>query len=310
LKNILLKEAIVSQRISIHFPVIRLSIRSPSPSSQSNRTGVLVINIHDLAINNAPENVRAKARFSTFNPASPQSPPVDGQLQMRAEFERIMFACSLVHEGTTSSFLSLGPLRYKDSTEVEANTSAVGSDQRLLPLLPCLKVTRSANVPSTSNPSTVALSLDLPSLFVDISKSQLDALQYWADNTTQLIDSALNTSSSSAKMSIEETGLIGSRFFAKSRSGSTSGLSSAVGEARAETVVKLTITECKVLIPLLRSLTECYTLAFVRIRLPRTADSSVVVRPFDITLSDLDALIEFEPEGEVTFLIPIKGTFV
>ena len=229
---------------------------------------------------------------------------------MRAEFGRIMFACSLVSEGTTSSFLSLGPLRYKDSTEVEANSSVVGSDKSLLPLLPCLKVTRSANIPSTSSPSIVAFSLDLPSLFVDISKSQLDALQYWADNTTQLIDSALNTSSSSAKMSTEETGLIGSRFFAKSRSGSTSGLSSAVGEARAETVVKLTITECKVLIPLLHSLLKCYTLAFVRIRLPRTADSSVVVRPFDITLSDLDALIEFEPEGKVTVLIPIKEVFV
>jgi autophagy-related protein 2 len=193
---------------------------------------------------------------------------------------------------------------------VEANNSAVGSDKRPLPLLPCLKVTRSANISSICNPSILALSLDLPSLFVDISKSQLDALQYWADNTTQLIDSALNTSSSSTKMGIEETGLIGSRFFAKSRSGSTSGLSSAVGEARAETVVKLTITECKVLIPLLRSLLKCYTLAFVRIRLPRTADGSVVVRPFDITLSDLDALIEFEPEGEVTFLIPVKGIFV
>lgn len=274
-------EAIVSQRISIHFPVIRLSIRSPSPSSRSNRTGVLVVNIHDLAINNAPENVRAKARFSTFHPTSPQSSPVDGQLQMRAEFGRIMIACSLVHEGTTSSFLSLGPLRYKDSTEAEANTSSIGSDKRLSPLLPCLKVTRSANIPSTSNASIVALSFDLPSLFVDISKSQLDALQYWADNTTQLIDSALNASSSSAKMGAEETGLIGSRFFAKSRSGSTSGLSSAVGEAKAETVVKLTITE-----------------SFVRIRLPRTADNAVVVRPFDVTLSDLDALIEFEPEGE------------
>ena len=41
------------------------------------------------------------------------------------------------------------------------------------------------------------------------------------------------------------------------------------------------------------------SIAFVRLNLPRNAGSPGVVKSFDLSVSDLDCLVELKPEGKV-----------
>jgi autophagy-related protein 2 len=95
---------------------------------------------------------------------------------------------------------------------------------------------------SLTNP-TLALSVDVPSVHAIMSKPVLDGLQYWGDDVTQLLERTYGSDTDTGKAESRDTSLIGSRFFAKSRSGSGSGISANSGEASHETVVKIAVCE-------------------------------------------------------------------
>ena len=91
-----------------------------------------------------------------------------------------------------------------------------------------------------------AFGVDIPSVHIDIFKPTFDALQYWADDVTQLLGDLSSKSNDGIDTEVgdsRDTSLIGSRFFTKSRSGSGSALSTSRNDASAEIVVKLTVTE-------------------------------------------------------------------
>ncbi|KAJ7109447.1 hypothetical protein C8R44DRAFT_937041 [Mycena epipterygia] len=253
--------------VVIKCQMLRVQIRCPPPPGRAVRSGALVLDIHDVHVSTGPVERKNTTRF-----ASGDAVPLDADTILSVGCRRIVVACSSVGESKASAILSVGPL---------ASESA--GDSQLPLLLP--RITLSKSIPSQDSTGrhsiTVALIVQVPSVHIQISKPLLDSLQYFADDTAQLIERVFGSDNGDIhKAESRDTSLIGSRFFAKSRSGSGSG--SGLGATRSkptsESVIKVEITE-----------------ASLRIMLPRESAS---IRPFDITASDLDVLIELKPEGK------------
>lgn len=184
---------------------------------------------------------RASTRFANDN--APPSRNLDFSEEstlLKVEFSRLVVACSMVGAATASSFVSIGAL-----TDVEPENLEYLPSQNSSPLQPRIYVIKPSPNPARAAP-TFALSVDIPAVHVDISKPEFDALQYWVDDLSQLLErlsGASNNNSYSFAGDSRDTSLIGSRFFAKSRSGSGN-LSTSTTES-SESVIKVAITEGK-----------------------------------------------------------------
>ncbi|KAF5380922.1 hypothetical protein D9615_004012 [Tricholomella constricta] len=264
-------------KASITINMIRVQIRCPSPLQCSPRSGALVIDLHGVRLFTAPEPLKQATRFATTGaPIVPR--PSEETFLLGADFKRIIIACSSVHESSATSILSAASL---------ASSSDDGDVvlELVAPLHPRIAITKSKPA-STEFTTVMALSICIPSVVVDISKPILDSLQYWADDVAQHLDRIFNgeyegnkDDTATEKADSRDTSLIGSRYFAKSRSGSGSALSTSPESSQSETVIKLTISE-----------------AFVRAMVPRAQRNNV--QPFIASASDIDVLIELKPEGK------------
>ncbi|GLB34893.1 putative autophagy-related protein 2 CAD motif containing protein [Lyophyllum shimeji] len=267
-------------RTSIAFDMIRVQIRCPPPARRPLRSGALVIDVHGIRLFNSPEPSKKGIRFAAAQlPDQREAPqPSNEILVFGAEIKRMNVACCPAHESVATSIFSLGSLVSRSDAQGHDDFEAAES-----PLAPRITVTQS-NPASVERSAVLALSFEIPSVVVDISKHILDSLQYWVDDMAQRLDKAFNGEyggdDSDDKAESRDTSLIGSRFFAKSRSGSGSALSTTPGGSQqSETVVKLNIAE-----------------AFVTAVVPRAQQR--ISCPFIIYASDLDVLIELKPEGE------------
>jgi autophagy-related protein 2 len=111
-------------------------------------------------------------------------------------------------------------------------------NEKPTPLRPCVLV--QLNAASLKTVPVMALSIDIPSIHVDLSKSHFDGLQYFADDVAQFLERmSADTNVGEPDNDSRETNLIGSLFFAKSRAES---LNSSVAES-GESVIKLMTTE-------------------------------------------------------------------
>ncbi|KAJ7709834.1 hypothetical protein B0H17DRAFT_915352 [Mycena rosella] len=254
--------------VVIKSSMIRVQIRCPPPPGRAARSGALVLDIHELKVCTGPAERKTTTRFASRDAALPANTP-DADVLLSVECSRIVVACSSVGENKASALLSVGRLG-----------SGSGEDAEFL--LPRIRLSKSTHSAARQSPGsiTMALIVQIPSVHMHISKPVLDSLQYLADDTAQLIERVFggDNGRDTEKVESRDTSLIGSRFFAKSRSSSGSGLSTSRSTPRSESVVKVEITE-----------------ASVRIMLPRESAST---RPFDITASDLDVLVELKPEGK------------
>lgn len=217
--------------------MIRTQIRCPPPGEYSRRSGAFVIDLHGIKLSNTDVWTRHHARFTNNDPVEPVA--ATETFVFGAEFTRLVIACSPVHEKSAVSIFSMGSLDlHPDALDAvprfEPSTLAP-------PLRPRLKGTRS-KPNTTGTPSIMALSVDIPSIHVDITKPILDSLQYWADDVAQLFDS-LGDGKAAEKDASRDASLIGSRFFTKSRSGSRSALSANNDDMHYETVIKITVSE-------------------------------------------------------------------
>ncbi|RDB21446.1 Autophagy-related protein 2 [Hypsizygus marmoreus] len=266
-------------KTSIKLEMIRLEIRCPPPPKRSRRSGAVVIDLHGISLFTGSEPSKPSTRF-TDTLLTTTAAPSEG-LVFGADLTRVVIACSPVHERLTTSIFSMGSLNVLSDPPVGPPFESSTSPSPFLQ--PRLLVRRSTNA---SKSSVTALSVDIPSISVDISKPILDSLQFWADDVSQLIEAApyedpsgYGDDTSTERADSRDASLIGSRFFAKSRSGSGSALSSSPGGTQSETVVKITIAE-----------------GFVRAMVPRSQGGTV--SPFIISASDLDILVELKPEGK------------
>ena len=95
------------------------------------------------------------------------------------------------------------------------------------------------------------MTVDVPSIYVQLCKPVLDGLQLWADDLSQMIEKSMASSPSPGDSgnSSKDPSLIGSRFFAKTRRSQDSGTDSASvvsaqrTNANTETIVKLYVSD-------------------------------------------------------------------
>ncbi|CAA7271644.1 unnamed protein product [Cyclocybe aegerita] len=272
-----------SSRIIVKSPIVRLYMSCPPPSQYDRRSGIIVVGLHDINVDLGPPlaPTNPPVRFSTEEPSQvPDIDISDESVVLKVGFRRAVVGCSMVGSTMAKIFASVGPL--VDEDFAEKHTSF---DQSPPPLRPCIRV---INPPARgpNAPSITVLSVDIPSMHVDISKAQFDALQYWVDDVTQLLDRLSGkVSEETEPVDSRDTSLIGSRFFAKSRSGS--GLSNSTKEG-AESVVKLAVTE-----------------SFINVAVPRSDGVGGEVRPFQIQASDLDVLLELNPDNKQQTIVTL-----
>ncbi|KIK57741.1 hypothetical protein GYMLUDRAFT_75350 [Collybiopsis luxurians FD-317 M1] len=256
--------------IVVQFPFIRTNIRCGG----SSRSGSIVLDIKGLTLMKGQTVDSRKSASFEPRPASHRSSPPEGDVMLAAEFQRLVLASSAAGSSQASAVLSLGHLRDDHDTE------DIPSLPEAQPLSPRIVVSQSLD---GSNPST-SVQFVLPSAFVSITKQQLDALQYWADDASQLAQNLPEELSSDRDMersANRDSSLIGSHYFAKSRTGSgNTSLMTDSREAKADVSVKFLVAE-----------------AFFRVHLPRNNEQSIITRPFDIIASDIEALVQVKPKG-------------
>jgi autophagy-related protein 2 len=213
-------------------------MRCPPPPNHNTRSGTLIIALNDISLSAGFERTKPSARFATTDSFAGNSDIPDDTILFNAEFSRAVIACSSIGEQVAIAFVSLGPLAH----HTDSQDQTVSIAPQPLPLQPRVSIIK----PTLKVVPTRAFGVDIPSVHIDISKPTFDALQYWADDVTQLLgdmSSKANDGTDTEVGDSRDTSLIGSRFFAKSRSGSGSALSTSRNNASAEIVVKLTVTE-------------------------------------------------------------------
>lgn len=182
--------------------------------------------IHDLRIGTGSTPARRSARFA--NEEHSHADISGDSVQLNVQFQRAVLASSTVGSTSTTAFASIGSLKDKQDDQFE--------DQNA-PMLPHIQLVK----PEAYKAATMmALSVNMPAVYVNISKPCLDGLQYFIDDVTQFLERMpRGIEIDELEGRIQATKLIGSWFFTKSQGGS---LSSSVTDT-AETVVKLTLTE-------------------------------------------------------------------
>ncbi|KAI0721077.1 hypothetical protein C8T65DRAFT_601842 [Cerioporus squamosus] len=299
--------------ISVVLPALRVEIRTPPPPNRSPRAGAVVFDIHELRLTpgaTPEQEVTPTARFGTAEElygtdASSQRPAGQDHVILGAAWKRIVVAYSIVGESKARSILSIGPLSHRESDlspHFGVGTSPVreSSSPSLRPQL----IIRKTPAAPDSQVSSTTVSIDIPSVHVELSKPLLDGLQLWADDLTQLAEFAFaepaGSNAGTQRARSGDSSLIGSRYFARAStvgSGTESGGPSLANtirgrqETRSETAVKVAVTE-----------------AVLRLLVPREEGGHMAVRPFDISASDVDVLLELKPEGKDETVVTVGVT--
>lgn len=251
--------------VSVNLTTVRVEIRVPLPAQRQPRSGAVILDIHDLCLTpgRAPERGGDRtARFGTAEDLfgagpAPRASKQDDNILLGATWKRIVVSYSLVGESKARAILSLGPLTAQDSGSFFGVGTPPAREVPGNSLQPQVLVSRTAVAPSAVDAvSSTAISLDIPSVHVELSKPLIDGLQLWADDLSQLMEAAFapqaGSDTGTQRAGSGNSSMIGSRFFARTEtSGSApdSGVTSLAGtirarqEPRSETAVKVTVTE-------------------------------------------------------------------
>ncbi len=221
-------------RSNVNLSFIRLSVRCPPPTHLSNRSGTLIFDFRDtnFALHTEPPTPTVSFAHRGSSP-EPEPNSSQGMVLFDITFDRIILAYSLVGTTTAASILSVGPLEEDNHTQF--------MDSEAPPLKPRICIMRPRLGTSKTAPG-LALGIDLPSVQGSLDKTYFDALQYWADDVSQLLERMSGHEADTEPNDSRNPSMIGSRFLAKSRN------SSALGSNRNEssgTVIKVSITESK-----------------------------------------------------------------
>ncbi|KAF9227681.1 hypothetical protein BS17DRAFT_774146 [Gyrodon lividus] len=271
--------------------MIRIETRCLPPSHRPPRSGCLLLDLRGLTISNNPAPTKPSLRFSEgmISSTSHSSNSISNAI-LSARLQEILIGYSSVDENLAHTFLTLGSL---PANEGDPNASALLATEPVSDALPlCLVLGRSNLVKAAqSTPShRLTLAINVPLVNFALDKIVFDGLQYWADDVAQLLECSLASQDNATEtLPSRNPSLIGSRFFAQSRRSGTHSTDESTMEtystrqvksSSSETVVKLSVTE-----------------AFIRFIIPRDGES-YSARPFDVSATDIDVLIELKPDGK------------
>ncbi|OAX41967.1 hypothetical protein K503DRAFT_832684 [Rhizopogon vinicolor AM-OR11-026] len=277
-------------KISITLPALRAQVRCNSRSLQSSRTGSgIILDIHDVHMCNKPlDQETPTIRFGDGGETrnhSVKTPP--GQL-WSGHTRGIVLAYAPAGESKAHAFVSLGSLPRTD--DIYPGSASLLLSERAPDSLPIrFQLTQLASSKSTSssNRSRASITINIPLINIVLEKPVFDGLQIWADSVTQAIEQISTDETDTEVAHSRNPSLIGSRFFAKSRRvGSRGSDESSFGSKvstpkQSETAVKVIVAE-----------------ALIRVLISRSSASLPSIRPFDISASDIDVLVELKPDGK------------
>lgn len=237
--------------INCSIPAVRLEVRATSHVSRRHRSGALVLDIHDLRFSNKhqQDSVRQGLRFVDVGPSLEPSRVNTGNevpVLATAEWRRLVLAYAAAGESKATIILSIGSLPSGD-VRMGSPGRATASEATPVPRV-ILSQSSSRHSADLVESTTLVATVDIPSVFVKVSKLEVDGLQLWADDISRITEAAFTSRPTSASSS-RDPSLIGSRFFAKSRgsSSSTSDSMSTLGAQRTSTtkqaVIKATVDE-------------------------------------------------------------------
>ncbi|KDQ60992.1 hypothetical protein JAAARDRAFT_31991 [Jaapia argillacea MUCL 33604] len=293
----------------VSLSAVRLEIRCPPLHPQWRRSGSLVVDCHDLSLvfgavpapSQSASNQRPRfVETATSAPVTPSSGTKGNELAY-IEWRRMIVAYAGVGQAQAIAIVSLGDLGGSavdrlgsESAFVLGGTSPPTAPSHGIVQCPNIRVAHTSlptRHPSSKIP-TLVISASIPSVYVNLSKPVLDGMQLWADDISQFFDRLSNCGETDTeKAGSRDASLIGSRYFARQgSSGASSRTSAGVLGGKAvqnperstggEVVVKLNLSE-----------------AFIRLNLPRAYENRDI-RPFDLSASDVDVLMEVKPEGK------------
>lgn len=216
---------------------LRVSVACPSPPPKGRRSGQLILDLRDVGISNKLVRPKPSTRFAPLSPSPFEAQEIDAEtITLRVEFQRLLIACSLSNRPEGITLVSIGPL-FDDTAH------NLDSESAFSPLRPSLLVIQPERSQALETALTV-LSIDIPSIHADISKPELDSLQYWADDVSQFLERTFSSSKEEPRLDpwSRDASLVGSHFFTKSRGGSGM-LNESSGKSASEAAIKLTISE-------------------------------------------------------------------
>jgi autophagy-related protein 2 len=207
----------------------------------------LVIDVHRISLySSAPESLRS-LHFDVAANVFPATHSNDHLLTV--DWERLLIASTKSDQEVATAFISIGPL--------SDTTSFARSHSVRYPRLTLSSSLSTSNVetPDTST-RTMGISINVPSLHLDMSKAAFDGLQLWADWLSKLVENANSNSTiddlASSHPGSRDPSLIGSRYFlAQRRADQDSEILKDAGRSKPATsqiVVKVTIAEGKSII--------------------------------------------------------------
>ena len=294
--------------------MIRVEVRCPQPLRfPDSRSGALVLDLHNIHLSPgglSGDGSIPRARFAdpdTSRDASHFSSRRTPHNLLLLDIGRVAVAHSVAGEGKAYVFVSLGPLSPVSispgiATTRFSGTSPTSGDQNFPSSAVSISINKATSKSRQQKPGALIVTTDIPSAYVNLDKSLLDGLQYWADDVSQLMERAFGDKprdSASERGLSRNSSLLGSHFFAQSSGGSEAESSpKPADEDASETVVKLSVSEGPQA-PLSLNRNSNPSAGFVVFNVPRAAEKPGTVKPFDISVSSLDCLVELCPDGKV-----------
>ena len=255
-------------------------MRCPPPKGVSPRSGAVLVDVCQVRITSGP--VRRPSGRNTRSFDTSTAIPGDCYSDMIAEleFKQVVVSCVPFQQRSALSIVYLGSLGPSVSRESERITGI--AEVSLSPLRPLLTITK-LHSKSTSHIQILVLDFGIPFVHVDVTKHSLDALQYWADDVSQIMDHGM--SSIGAQPLCKGSTLSGGT---RSRSVFELGASR---EPTTEAIVKIAVSDGESPIPY--TLKKCMTLsaAFFRALVPVKQDLNVTY-PLVISALDVDISIQ------------------
>jgi autophagy-related protein 2 len=291
----------------VNFTMIRIQLRCPSPSPLLQRSGAIILDIHGLKLAIGTRGIH-DYQFSTKIQPTHRTPGSSDNHAVTAEWRALLLSCSSAGAAIARCFCSIGPL---SSTVDDGALPSLDHIHFLDDAPPGRRFTvikLSRNSPSSQRQNrnrlpTFVIEVDIPSMCLSLSKPLFDSLQFWIDDVSRLIERTETQSGNEAhEGSSRNPSLVGSRFFSSSKQGSVEvsidESTPDYNKSLTESIVKVTISEGENFSLSTSQLLLC--VASMRLLVHHQSEGAPPsVEPFDILLSDVDALLESKPEGKV-----------
>ncbi|KAH9180656.1 hypothetical protein EDB89DRAFT_1840925 [Lactarius sanguifluus] len=280
----------------VNFAMVRIQLRCPSPSPHLQRSGAMVLDIHGLKLTTGNGGINDH-QFGTKVQPTHRTPGSSDNHLVTAEWRALLLSCSSAGAAIAQCFCSIGPLSSAVNDRAPPSLDHIRflDDAPLGRRFAVIKLSR--NSPSSQRQSsnrlpTFVIEADIPSMCLSLSKPLFDGLQFWIDDVTRSLERTETQSGNEG--SSRNPSLVGSRFFSSSKQGSVEvsldESSPNYNESLTESIVKVTISE-----------------ASVRLLVPHQSEGAPPsVEPFDILVSDVDALLESKPEGKDVTVITLS----